>query len=182
MLLIFTAEKKEKALKEGLRYAIIVYMKQIGKGKAMSDRKKADAWQKATYWSVAGVLLLIFLALLVLWVGHKASTQAMPAFVAEVYFDGEYRIAEGPWQPIKAGAHIPATQGDVTLRGKFHMRDPEGAYAGVCTEDILIALYMNHINLSVREGEGEAVVLDMEHPLYGICGANWIAHPFTSRG
>ena len=76
--------------------------------------------------------------------------QAESALIAQVYFDGEYRIADGPWQQIVKGKHIPSTEGDVTLRGNFHMLTPDGEYVGVYSGDTPIALYTDHINLTGR--------------------------------
>ena len=89
---------------------------------------------------VVGTILLLFLALLLLWRGNETSNQAVPAMVAQVYFDGEYRLADGPWQAIVEGEHIPATKGDVTLRGNFHMLTPDGEYIGVYSGGTPIAL------------------------------------------
>ena len=75
---------------------------------------------KATSLTIAGVWLIILLAVLLLWHGNVNSMQAVPAMVAEVYFDGEYRIADGEWQDFAEGNHISSTEGDVTLRGNFH--------------------------------------------------------------
>ena len=75
------------------------------------------------YFPITGVLLLILLAILLLWFNNSTSLQAEPALIAQVYFDGEYRINDGAWQKIVAGEHIPSTKGDVTLRGNFHMPD-----------------------------------------------------------
>ena len=49
---------------------------------------------------VIGVMLILLLALTLLWHGNENSMQAAPAMVAGVYFDGEYRIADGQWQKI----------------------------------------------------------------------------------
>jgi hypothetical protein len=68
--------------------------------------------------------------------------------VAEVYFDGEYRIADGEWHKIAEGEHISSTKGDVTLRGNFHMLAPDGTYVGIYSGEMPIALYLNHINCS----------------------------------
>ena len=104
--------------------------------------------------------------------------------VAHVYFDGEYRIADGEWQEIVKGNHISSTEGDVTLRGNFHMLAPDGEYVGIYSGDLPIALYTNHINLTFYEGENEPFIIDVENPLYGdsACHEDWIAHTFTSRG
>ena len=102
--------------------------------------------------------------------------------VADVYFEGEYRIGEGEWHPIIEGEHIPSTKGDVTLRGNFHMRAPDGEYIGIYRGEIPIAFYTNHISLTFIEGEGEPYIIDTENPLFGdsACGVVWNAHSFMS--
>ena len=125
---------------------------------------------------------MLFLALVLLWHGNVTSNQAMPAMVAGVYFDGEYRIADGQWQKIEKGKHISSTEGDVTLRGNFHLVAPDGEYVGVYTDSIPIALYTNHINLTFYEGENEPFIIDVENPLYGdsACHEDWSAYVLTS--
>ena len=129
-----------------------------------------------------GVLLILLLAIALLWHGNANSMQAEPALVADVYFDGEYRIAGGPWKTITEGEHIPSTHGDVTLRGNFHMLAPNGEYVGIYRGDLPIAFYTDHINLTFYEGDNEPFVIDMENPLYGssACGVNWSAYTLVS--
>ena len=131
-----------------------------------------------TFLAFIGILLLLLSAIFLLWFANVNSTQAVNALIADVYFDGEYRISDGPWQRIVAGQHIPATQGDVTLRGNFHMLAPDGEYVGIYSGDMPIALYTNHINLTFFEGENEPYVKDIENPIYGdsACCADWEAH------
>ena len=131
---------------------------------------------------VIGVIGILLFAVLLLWRGNATSNQAVPALVAKVYFDGEYRIADGPWLDIVEGEHIPATKGDVTLRGNFHMLTPDGEYIGIYSGDMPIALYTDHINLTFYEGENEPYVMDIENPLYGssACGVSWSAYFLTS--
>ena len=131
---------------------------------------------------VIGVMLILLLALTLLWHGNENSMQAAPAMVAGVYFDGEYRIADGEWQKIVKGNHISSTEGDVTLRGNFHMLAPDGEYVGIYTDSIPIALYTNHINLTFYEGENEPFIIDVENPLYGdsACHEDWTAYVLTT--
>ena len=128
-----------------------------------------------------GIILLFLLAALLLRFGQINSNQAMSAMVAKVYFDGEYRIADGAWQKIVSGQHIPSTKGDVTLRGNFHMLTPYGEYVGLYGRELPIAFYTNHINLTIYEGGSGPYVMDMENPLFGesACGINWTAHSLT---
>jgi hypothetical protein len=148
----------------------------------MSKKETKSRFLKATTLAIVGVLLLVFTAVLLLWHGNATSNQAMPAMVAGVYFDGEYRIADGQWQKIETGKHISSTEGDVTLRGNFHLVAPDGEYIGVYTDSIPIALYTNHINLTFYEGENEPFIIDVENPLYGdsACHEDWSAYVLTS--
>ena len=148
----------------------------------MSKKETKSRFLKATTLAIVGVLLLVFTAVLLLWYGNANSMQAKPALVAGVYFDGEYRIANGEWQKIEKGKHISSTEGDVTLRGNFHMLAPDGEYIGIYSDDIPIALYTNHINLTFYEGENEPFIIDVENPLYGdsACHEDWTAYVLTS--
>ena len=145
------------------------------------DRKETKFINKTTLW-IVGIFIILFLAVALLWHGNANSMQAVPALVAQVYFDGEYRIADGQWQKIEKGKHIPSTAGDVTLRGNFHMLAPDGAYVGIYSDSIPIALYTNHINLTFYAGENEPFVIDVENPLYGdsACHEDWIAYVLAS--
>ena len=148
----------------------------------MTNTKNSFKKITKTQLQVAGVLLLVLFAGLLLWFSNENSWQATPALLADVYFEGEYKIADGEWRPIVEGEHISSTQGDVTLRGNFHMRAPDGEYFGVFREEIPIALYTDHVNLTFIEGDYEPYVMDMENPLFGpaACGAVWNAYILSS--
>ena len=132
--------------------------------------------------TVIGILILLFGAVALLWSGRANSNQATSAMIAQIYFDGEYRIADGSWKKIVSGQHISSTKGDVTLRGNFHMLTPDGEYIGLYDRKLPIAFYINHINLTFYEGESEPFIMDMENPLFGdsACGIDWTAHTFTA--
>ena len=137
---------------------------------------------KSSYLQVAGILLLIIFAALMMWFNHVNSTQAISATVAKVRFYGEYRIGDRPWQEITEGQHIPATRGDVTLRGNFHMLTPDGEYVGVYRGELPVAFYSNHISLTIYEGSNEPFVMDIENPLYGssACSKYWTGYMLSS--
>ena len=148
----------------------------------MSKNATKPCFLKATTLWIVGILVVLFLAVVLLWHGNANSMQAMPALVAQVYFDGEYRIADSEWQKIVEGKHISSTEGDVTLRGNFHMLAPDGEYVGIYSDNIPIALYTNHINLTFYEGENEPYIIDVENPLYGdsACHEDWTAYVLTT--
>ena len=148
----------------------------------MSDVKNKFRKIHRPHFSVIGVLLLVLLAACLLWYNNNTSTQAEPAMVVQVYFDGEYRIGDGEWQKIVEGEHITSTKDDVLLRGNFHMLAPDGEYIGIYRGEIPVAFYTNHINLTFYEGDNEPFVIDMENPIYGssACGDSWSAYTFVS--
>ena len=135
-----------------------------------------------SFFLIAGGLLLVLFAVFLLWFNNSKSMQSFPSMIGSVYFDGEYRIGDGEWQQIAEGEHIPTTEGDVTLRGNFHMLDPEGGYEGVYRYEIPIAFFLDHINLTFYEIGNEPYVMDTENPLYGdsLCGERWEAYTLTS--
>lgn len=149
----------------------------------MPEIKKRARKFNFSYLQAIGIVFILLFVVLLLWHGNATSMQSEPAMLAGVYFDGEYRIADGPWQEIVQGEHIPSTKGDVTLRGNFHMLTPDGEYIGVYTGDIPIALYVDHISLTFYEGENEPYIMDMENPVYGdsACGIDWTAYVLTTE-
>ena len=139
---------------------------------------------KNKHLQIAGVLLLLLLAVFLLWFGNSTSYQSEPALVAKVHFEGKYRIEGGDWQEIKEGVHIPATKGDVTLQGNFQMYTPdESEHVGPYRGELPVAIYADHISLTFFEGEGEGNTVDMENPIYKkfMCGEAWIAYLLTSE-
>ena len=148
----------------------------------MSAKKNRLKFIEKVPFQTVGIILILLVAIALLWISNASSNEAIPAVSAQVYFEGEYRIGNGQWQNIIEGQHIPATKGDVTLRGIFHMLAPDGEYIGPLGVDIPIVFYMDHINVTVYEGENEPYVHDNENPLFGasVCGEMWFAHSFTS--
>ena len=137
-----------------------------------------------THLKIAGIIFLILLAMALLWYGNSTSQQADDALVPDIYFEGEYRIADGDWQRITEGGHIPATRGDVTLRGNFNFRisDEEGEFSGIYRGEVPLAIYTNHVNITVFESGMEPCSIEMENPLYGSshCGVSWTAYYLMS--
>ena len=149
----------------------------------MPDIKNKLKKFKKSHLYVTSILLLMLLAVLLLWFNNSNSMQAMPAMVADVYFDGEYRIGDGEWHDIVEGEHIPATKGDVILRGNFHILAPNGEYVGIYRGDMPLAFYTDHIALTFYEGTYEPYAIDLENPIYGSsgCGEGWTAYYLTSE-
>ena len=147
----------------------------------MPNLKKRFHFFQKPYMQVAGVLVLMLLAAVLMWFNHTNSTQAISAMVAQVRFYGEYRIGDGQWQEIREGQHISSTQGDVTLRGNFHMLTPFGDYVGIYDGDLPVAFYTDHIGLTFYEDENEPYLMDLENPMFGVsaCGISWTAHQFA---
>lgn len=132
-----------------------------------------------------GVVLLLALAAALLWVQNSRTMQAAMSVSLGVRFDGEYKIGDGQWQPIIEGKHIPATKGDVTLRGLFSLLDPfNGETIGPAGKGLGIAVYLNHIRCEIQEPGCESHTFDAEQPQFGVdaCGQIWFAYVLQGEG
>ena len=147
----------------------------------MNNKIKENFNKKATKKGlfIVGIILIIISAVLLLWQGNAKSNQSILPTPANVYFVGQYRIGDGEFQDIIEGQHISSTKGDVVLRGNFHYSSPSGEYIGIFKGKTYIAFYLDHINVTFKQGDVSHVV-DHENPLYGksACGINWTPYSF----
>lgn len=134
---------------------------------------------KSTIFSVAIIAILLF-SVIFLWIGNKNSTQAKSPTFAGVSFKGEYQIGDGEMQTYTEGVHIPANQGDVTLKGIFLMHNPEtGEAIGPLAAGNTVNIYLNHIGGSVIFPSGGKMMFDAENDMIGedACAAMWSSVP-----
>lgn len=148
----------------------------------MSNRQQLRKFTSKITPAVVGVLFVL-IAMVSLMIGNAVSNQqAIPAMYLSAYFEGEYRIGDGNWNPIVPGEHIPATRGDVTLHGRFHLQTPDGEYVGVAGAETLLAFYLNHLHLIVQEVGQPPHAMDIENKLGGadLCGVDCIGYTLTT--
>ena len=133
------------------------------------------------------VCICVFLLALTLcffvYTGRNFGSQAMNAMYLSARFEGEYKIADGNWQPYVRGEHIPANKGDVTLRGNFELYVPtSGEVVGNASEGVVLAFYFNHIGGEVSEDNGEFRPFDAELDIAGedMCGKMYIGYRCTN--
>ncbi len=123
-------------------------------------------------------LLMVVLCLFV-YTGRDYGNQAMNALYLSAEFKGEYKVADGEWQPYVKGEHIPADKGVVTLKGNFQLFVPtSGEIVGNATEGTVLAFYFNHINGEISEGGEEFRPFDAELDSAGedMCGEMYIGY------
>ena len=127
--------------------------------------------------------ICIFLLAIVLctfvYTGRQYGGQAMNAMYLSAEFQGEYKVADGDWQPYVKGKHIPANKGDVTLKGHFQLFVPTtGEIVGIAEEGTVLAFYFNHIGGEVSEDGKNFRPFDAEFDLIGedLCGKMYIGY------
>ena len=123
-------------------------------------------------------LLAIVLCAFV-YTGRQYGSQAMNAMYLSAEFQGEYKVADGSWQPYVKGEHIPANSGDVTLKGHFQLFVPTtGEVVGNASEGVILAFYFNHIGGEVSEDGENFRPFDAEFDLIGedLCGKMYIGY------
>ena len=125
------------------------------------------------------ISLLVIILCTFVYTGKNYGSQAMNALYLSAEFQGEYKVADGDWQPYIKGEHIPANKGDVTLRGNFWLIVPTtGEVIGKPSEGTVLAFYFNHISGEVSEGGEEFRPFDAEYDLIGedLCGKMYIGY------
>ena len=125
------------------------------------------------------ITLLAIVLCVFVYTGRNFGNQAMNAMYLSAEFQGEYKVADGEWKPYVKGQHIPADNGDVTLKGNFRLFVPDsGEVVGNAPEGTVLAFYFNHIGGEVSEGGEEFRPFDAESNLIGedLCGRMYIGY------
>lgn len=140
-------------------------------------KKSAKALKKIP-WVTFGIIFLFMIFALLIVNNHLNNKQALMPTGADISFKGEYSVDGGPWYKIEEGEHIPATKGDVTLRGYFHMYAPSGEYIRPAKKGMTVAFMLDHINVKVYESGQRPYELYNENPSIGhsACGEIWVSY------
>lgn len=128
------------------------------------------------YIPAALLLVILSLAVIVLVKKPKLVVQAIDPVFPVIEFQGEYKIGEGEWLPVTDKTHISSTKGQVRLKGFFQMRDPESLeLLGPVYPETLLAVYLDHIAMSIAINDQIIHESDVENPAYGsvVCGQIW---------
>lgn len=127
---------------------------------------------------VAGIILLLLIAIINIVQTIFTDNQAVPASVLDLSFHGEYKTGESDWKPIVAWEHISADDGEVILRGTFMMSFPDGEIVGPLEKGEAVALFFDHLGGSVWINGTENNVFDAENPEIGnfTCGKYWLVY------
>ena len=130
---------------------------------------------------VAGFGLLLLVAFIYIVQAISNDRQAILASVLDISFHGEYKIQESDWQPIEKGQHIPASDGEVILRGTFLKSLPDGEIVGQIENGERVALFFDHIGANVGINGAEPFVFEAEDPQFGnsTCGKYWMIYEYT---
>lgn len=99
--------------------------------------------------TIFGIVLLILLAGMNIVKILVENNEAQSPFVLRAVMQGEYKVGDSEWKPIVKGEHIPASEGEVILRGTLHMIFPDGEFVGPVKQNAQLALYFDHIAGSV---------------------------------
>ena len=137
--------------------------------------KKNNLSLKSILFPISIIAIILF-SVLFLLVGTRNSSQASPPMIAGVSFQGEYKIGDGEWHTVTQGEHIPANQGDVTLRGIFLIHNPETDEAlGPLSKNNTVNLYFNHIGGTAILPSGGKIIFDAENDMLGedACAIMW---------
>ena len=129
---------------------------------------------KSFPWKIPGYLLLFLLACALMF-GTLADVQEsdLPA-LTQVVFQGQYRVEDGPWQPLDKGS-IRILNQTVTLRGTFGAVPKSGDDPVPLTPGTRIALYLDHLGCTIRTEGSLPSAMETESPGMGKsgCAQRW---------
>ena len=134
------------------------------------------------------IFLLFFILLLVVSISFiiymdKQNIQSSNPVPPDVVFVGEYKIGDGQWEEYN-GKHIPINHGeDVTLNGYFSLLDPNTNEPYPVSKGLMLAFYLNHINLTIHNSDGMKIQLFCEVQAAGesSCGETWQYYSVTTE-
>ncbi|MBR5308817.1 MAG: histidine kinase [Clostridia bacterium] len=134
--------------------------------------------KKNIFIGICIALLVVVLSIFV-YTGRSFGTQAMNAMYLSARFEGQYKVADGEWQTYVKGKHIPATRGDVLLKGNFQLVVPsDGEVVGTASEGVILAFYFNHIGCEISENGVDFRPFDAEIDAVDedMCGEMYIGY------
>lgn len=124
---------------------------------------------------ILGYILMVAIGiggLLALSNQKTGTEQAQLATGIQLDFQGKYKIGDGNWHSYIKGEHIPATDGDVTLKGFLYLqKDTEQ----VILYDVPLVFFLNHIGGEIYHNDVLVHVFDCENEQIGniSCGKLW---------
>ena len=119
---------------------------------------------KKVQWNIAGYIVLVILAIILLYRTCATNIQASPTIVIKNQFVGEYSQNGGEWKEYDKNTNISSYDGDVILRGNF-----------TYPLEASLSFYTDHIGVSIYvDGEPVAMMgrINDDVPEL-ICGRYW---------
>lgn len=127
---------------------------------------------KKRVWTIIGFVLPLILAVICMLPAFFDNHQAMMGIPLKLSFEGEYSKDGEHWAPLTEEVSIPATDGELLIRGHFSEEIYPGARLNFFRNHIGVRMYVN----------GELLAMDVREELkeYGIklrssfCGKDWM--------
>lgn len=129
------------------------------------------------------IAVTMIMAGILLRVNNNVAVQSQGVLYPKIYFQGEYKIGDGPWQEYQPGMHLSATKADLTLRGTLHKYFPQWKEeVGFVEPGEIVAFYCDHLMVKVQEEGGQPLVFESEVPEYEItCAKIWQFYQYSGE-
>lgn len=123
---------------------------------------------------VITLLFLVIFSFLFVVVKSKNSFQASNTSLPNIQFVGEYSIDDVNWEKITDTTSITNTK-DVSLKGNFVMYSKNGELIGKIRNNMVLAFYIDHLNVSISSSDG--AIFKYSHEIEQLhdsaCGSVW---------
>lgn len=132
-------------------------------------------------WALIAIIAVTVTFIVIAVIAQGKSTQSTDAYIFDVALDGEYRIADGDWQPLSNAKHISSTDKTVELKGVFKYYDSQtGEEICAAENGTVISFYLDHLKATVKDSKGNVWVSDSENEQIGksSCSQMWLEYIF----
>ena len=132
-------------------------------------------------WALIAIIAVTVTFIVIAVIAQGKSTQSTDAYIFDVALDGEYRIADGDWQPLSNSKHISSTDKTVELKGVFKYYDSQtGEEICAAENGTVISFYLDHLKATVKDSKGNVWVSDSENEQIGksSCSQMWLEYIF----
>ena len=149
----------------------------------MNKDKIKQAMKKTPIFMICFLLLLV-ISICFMAFKEKNNIQSSNPNPPKVVFVGDYKIGDdSEWNKYVENKHIPNKKGeDVTLKGHFLLIDPSSGESYPVSKGLMVAFYLNHINVKIADNSGNSIQLFCEVPQAGesSCGETWQYYSVTT--
>ena len=133
---------------------------------------------------MTAIIFVAVISVIIAVTAQHQNDKSYGTWVPAIRLEGEYRVADGKWQPISSAEHISATNGTVELKGVWVFYDrASGEKMSDMAHGTVISLYLDHVNVTITNANGDVWTSENESGQLGkeLCAKIWTEYVFEGK-